>query len=387
MERITPIADGLETKLCDLPGVDGAIVLATCNRVEIYTEVQASPAQDRVDDYLASLTGSDWELINRLEDQDVAPHLFRLACGLESQVVGEREIAGQMRRALGRARRLNTASFVLAQSFDAAIRTSKKVAHKTGLAGRGRSIVAVGLSLIASHMDLAGATAVIVGTGNYAGAVSAALKDRGLGRILVYSESGRAQRFAALHRLEPINNHDLVSALAVADLVVTCRGFSQPAVPLTKVQEALAKRLSGELAILDLAITHDVEAQVADLDGVNVVDLGDIHQAVPEADRTQVEAAERIIADQLEAFNTELSIRGIGSDIAALHAWAHRHVDDELARLGSHPDLDAVRASLTRLSGALIHLPTVLMRTAAAQGREADLLADIHRVIDRKCHG
>lgn len=382
VERLTPAIVGLESELVGLSGVRGAIVLATCNRVEIFTELNSTEAIDQIQQALTTRLGECSEFMDRLEPEQVIPHLFRLASGLESQVIGEREITGQMRRALSTARRDQNSSFLLEQAFEAAIRTSKKVEHSTGLAGRGRSIVAVGLTMIAEMIDLAEARAVIVGTGNYAGAVASALRDRQVAQIQVYSESGRAQRFAEMHRLVPVPGDGLITAIAESDLVITCRGFGHPAIPVAKVEAALAQRTRGRpLALLDLAVTHDVEAQVADLDGVHVIDLAAIREAVPEADRQQVSKAEGIIAEALVEFSREQSVRGIGGDIAALREWADRLRDLESARLGADPSLDTAKAALTRLSAAMAHLPTVLMRRAAADGRAEELLADIRDLI------
>ncbi len=385
VERLTPHVDAIEADLVAHEAVDGVIVLATCNRVEIFTEISTPEAYEVIDTIIARHAPAEAEMMGRYHDDEILEHLFRLACGLESQVVGEKEITGQMRRALGRARNFSTASFYLAHSFDTAIRASKRVNHETGLAGRGRSIVSVGLAMIDKITPLASSRCVIVGTGNYAGAVAAALKEYQVCSIQVWSESGRAKRFAEAHQLEAVDSDALVETIADADLVATCRGFGRPAIPVDKVQKALTMRdAQRQLTILDLAITHDVEASVADLDRVRLIDLHDIYDAVPEADRDQVMKAEKIIAEQLDEFAKEMSVRGIGHHIADLHSWADRHVQAELARLGEHADHDAIQSSLRRLSASLIHLPIVLLRRAAADQRAGLLVNDIHDIIDQE---
>lgn len=381
VEKLTPLVDGLEKQLSKVDGVSGAVLLATCNRIEIYLELESPKAYPKARQLLSQRLGDLWDQLDLIENSQVTERLFRLACGLESQVVGEREITGQMRRALSRSRQLGTCSFILAQNFEAAIRSSKRVERETGLAGRGRSIVSVGLSMIERKISLAGKTAIIVGTGNYAGAVAARLKERNLAMVQVYSESGRADQFARLHRLTPIGYEDLSVAMAKADLVVACRGFGRPAIPADKVKAALAGRSPSQiLALLDLAVTHDVEAQVAELPGTEVIDLEDIRDAVPPADQVQVERAEAIIAEEIDSFDAELSIRGIGGDIANLHAWAEAHVHAEIYRMGDNVDLESAQMALHRLSAALVHLPTILMRNAAAQGRTEGLLDDINEL-------
>nr|WP_243864094.1 glutamyl-tRNA reductase [Brooklawnia cerclae] len=382
VERLTPAAAGLATDLAALDGVVGSVVVATCNRVEVLAELGVPDAGKAVDDFLSQRLGPDAADLTRRSDAALTVHLFRLACGLESQVVGEREINGQLRRALSRARRAGTASFGLAHTIEAASRASRRVENETGLAGRGRSIVAVGLDLVGRFVELPGCTVVLVGTGNYAGAVTAALHDRGVARAFVSSASGRAEQFADRHGLTAIADDDLAHHLTEADLLVTCRGFGGPAVPLDAVEAALAQRAAERpLAVLDLAVTHDVDARVADLPGVHVIDLAAIHASVPPADTEQVRLAEQILDEELAAFEADMAIRGIGPDIAALQAWSRGIVDAEIARLGDNPDAEASAIALRRVGASLVHLPTVLLRQAAAEDRASGLLHDLRDLL------
>ncbi|MCF4120639.1 glutamyl-tRNA reductase [Antribacter sp. KLBMP9083] len=212
----------------------GAVVISTCNRFELYLDVDVPLDGDgvrhataHVAQLVAGASGVDEATAGRSftvrTGSDVTAHLFAVASGLDSMVVGEREIAGQVKRALAQAREQETTSKTLELLFQTASRTSKRVGHETALGSAGRSVVALGLDL--AHGDLppwGSLRAVLIGTGSYAGATVAALRARGCHDIRVYSQSGRAGVFAESHDVEAVS--DLVEALADADLVVSCSG-------------------------------------------------------------------------------------------------------------------------------------------------------------------
>ena len=164
----------------------------------------------------------DWVVY---EGEDALIHLFRVASGLESMVVGEREITGQLRRALKTAQASGDASGTLTSVINAALHTSRRVSAETRLQESGRSVVSVGLDMT-GITDWENQRVLLVGTGSYAGAVVAALRQRGAGTIFVHSSSGRAIGFAERHAITPAL--DLDSALGRATLVVTCRGSATP---------------------------------------------------------------------------------------------------------------------------------------------------------------
>src|SRR5690606_2106751 len=223
---------GSAVAACDV--ITGAVVLATCNRFELYLDVDApldgtgvQHATEHVARMVADASGVavDEALASfrTRAGTEVAEHLFAVASGLDSMVVGEREIAGQVQRALETAHADGVTSSTLELPFPTASRTAKQVSAQTTLGGAGRSVVALGL-------DLAGAElppwhqvrAVLIGTGSYAGASLAALRALGCDDARVYSQSGRAEEFAAARGVEAVT--DLVAALEDADLVVSCSG-------------------------------------------------------------------------------------------------------------------------------------------------------------------
>jgi glutamyl-tRNA reductase len=214
--------------------ITGAVVIATCNRFEVYLDVD-SPLDGRgvqhasreVAKLVAAASGVTEDVAVRAfstrTGPDVAAHLFDVAAGLDSMVVGEREIAGQVKRALEEARETGATSSTLELLFQTASRTSKKISNETTLGGNGRSVVSLGLDLASAELPpWRQVRTVLIGTGTYAGASLAALRARGCEDVRVYSGSGRAEQFAADRGVVAVT--DLVEALQDADLVVSCSG-------------------------------------------------------------------------------------------------------------------------------------------------------------------
>ena len=311
--------------------------------------------------------------------------LFATAAGLESMVVGEREIAGQLRRAFHAAWEEDTLSCDLGRALEHASRTSRLVATQTGLASSGRSVVAVGLDLAAQALQdaklrpLKEAQVVLVGTGAYAGATVTALRELGATNVRVYSRSERAQIFAQGRGIGWVDEARLAQALDAADLVVTCRGLGSPVLTREIVQ-----RVKTPLVILDLALQRDVEAAVADLAGISYIDLLSVQRAVPQAHGEQVRAAREIVAREVEVFERSLGARSMDPVVRRLRDHVDEVVGEEISRLrpvdGCISADDATRA-LRHLAARLIHSPTVMARKAGESGQQDAYLEALQLVL------
>lgn len=311
--------------------------------------------------------------------------LFATAAGLESMVVGEREIAGQLRRAFHAAWEEDTLSCDLGRALEHASRTSRLVATQTGLASSGRSVVAVGLDLATQALQdaklrpLKEAQVVLVGTGAYAGATVTALRELGATNVRVYSRSERAQLFAQGRGIGWVDEAGLTQALDAADLVVTCRGLGSPVLTREIVQ-----RVKTPLVILDLALQRDVEAAVADLAGISYIDLLSVQRAVPQAHGEQVRAAREIVAREVEVFERSLGARSMDPVVRRLRDHVDEVVGEEISRLrpvdGCISADDATRA-LRHLAARLIHNPTVMARKAGESGQQDAYLEALQLVL------
>jgi len=281
-------------------------------------------------------------------------------------VIGEREIAGQMRRAARTAWEDGTLSCDLGRAAERASATSRRVATETGLAGAGRSVVAVGLDMAAAHLGPWEATRVlIVGTGAYAGATVSALHALGASDVSVYSTSGRAREFAQGRGIGWVSAADLPSALERADLVVTCRGLGSPI--LTRDMAAQA----GPTVVLDLALMRDTESSVASLPNITLIDLPTIQASVPAADADALTRARAIIDEEVSSFERGLGARSMDPVVRHLRSRVFRIVEEEIDRLGegSLSTEDAARA-LRHLAARLIHNPTVMARRAGEESQQ-----------------
>ena len=370
--RLSGATDLGPTLMRSLPHARGVMVLRTCNRVTIYVDTPASAdpraLKDAVERELATASHSPRAdvRLHHLWGRDGLVDLFATASGLESMVVGEREIAGQMRRAARTAWEDGTLSCDLGRAAERASATSRRVATETGLAGAGRSVVAVGLDMAAAHLGPWEATRVlIVGTGAYAGATVSALNALRASDVSVYSTSGRAREFARGRGIGWVDGADLPTALTRADLVVTCRGLGSPI--LTRDMAAA----SGRTVVLDLALMRDTDDSVGSLPNVTLIDLPTIQASVPAADADALNRARAIIDEEVSSFERGLGARSMDPVVRHLRSRVFRIVEEEIDRLGDAPlSTDDAARALRHLAARLIHNPTVLARRAGEESQQ-----------------
>ncbi|MET1063694.1 MAG: glutamyl-tRNA reductase [Arthrobacter sp.] len=392
LETVAQLSTGASelatSALAGSPAMAGAIVLATCNRFEIYGE---APRPDDIEDARAALiaqlsgsTGLDEQLVERSFNTrtgpDVTRHLFSVSSGLDSAVVGEREIAGQVRRALITAQHEGTASSGLVRLFQAASKTAKDVGAQTALGARGLSVVSVALDLateLSEDPDWSAKKVVVFGTGAYAGATMSLLRERGCTDVSVYSSSGRAAGFVATRGGTALDGETLPAAVAAADVMIGCSGAD------TRVEAAeLAKVRAGSpqpLIAIDLALTHDFDPAVAGLDGVELLTLESVRLAAPQEQAESLAEASNIVAGAASAFEQEREARSVDSAIVALRRHTMNVLDAEMekvrARHGCTAAAEEVEFALRRMVKQLLHVPTVRARELAANGQQEDYVA------------
>lgn len=366
-------------------GISGAVVLSTCNRVEIYLDAEEPlGAAEAARHALARVSGVEptqvADLTEALAGDDAARHLFEVAAGLDSMVVGEREIAGQVRRALEGARAAGMTTPLLERAFQHASRTSREVAVTTDVTRAGASVASVALDLVGR--PLAGARVLLVGTGSYARVSLAALRMRGATDVRVWSASGRAERFAESHDVVAVP--DLVTALTDVDLVVTCRGTGTVVLDADTVARVVTTREThAELVVVDLALNHDVDPAVGALPGVRLIDLATVKEHVPPTTAAEVHRAREIVDRGVERLSEDLAGRVIDEAVVELRRRVEAAVAEELSRLPADGELPAEEAAraLRRLAARLVHTPTVHARSAAREGRAVEHLQALEQVL------
>ena len=370
------------------PSVRGAVALATCNRFEVYLDVpEPEPEPGAVDAVVravvgASAAGADQAraALRLRTGTEVPRHLFAVACGLDSMVVGEREIAGQVRRALVEAQADSTTTGELDRLFGAASRVSRAVENEAGLGAFGRSAVGVALDLAAQVAPAWDDVAVVlIGTGSYAGAAVSALGARGCRDVRVFSASGRAQEFARARGLVPVPPGALAEALGRADVVVSCSGSRKPILRTDDVSSAglrrRAARESRPLVVIDLSLKGDVEPGVSDLPAVRLIDLASVRANAPAWGEAQLARANRLVAEAVAGFEGSVAERAADRAVVALRTHVREAVEAEIGRIpGSGLQPEQAARALRRLAAALLHSPSVRARDAARAGRSDEFL-------------
>ena len=373
------------TRLHALPGVDEAVVLSTCNRVEVYAAVSGppGPVAGAVAGLLAARGDLQAEEVTRMARNllggAAAEHLFSVACGLDSMAVGEDQIVAQVKAAARAAVAARTAGPAVTGLIDAALAASKRARTQTTISTEGISLARAGLDLAAAHLGgLAARDAVVLGTGSTGKLVARLLRQAGVGRLSVASRTeARAAELAGAVAGRPLRTADVPAALAGADLLVTATGAAAPVVAAGPVRAARARAGGRPLFILDLGMPPDVEPAVGRLAGVTLADLTVLggHLA-GHAGPGQVRQARAIVAAEAARYAERQEQAVAAPVIAAMHAQIRQLADAELTRLHDRlPDLSEhqraeTAAAVHRILRKILHRPTVRARefSASPQG-------------------
>ncbi|MHA7141230.1 MULTISPECIES: glutamyl-tRNA reductase [unclassified Arthrobacter] len=374
--------------LADGPAVSGAVTLATCNRLEIYCDAASADdveaARSAVITRISGLSGlpESWvsSAFTTRTGEDVARHLFAVGAGLDSAVVGEREIAGQVRRALIESQANGTTSGPLVRLFQEASRTAKDVGAQTALGSQGRSIVSVALELAADlslTREFTDKSVVVFGTGAYAGATMALLKEKGCTDISVFSSSGRSEAFVSTRGGVALTADDLPAALATADIVVGCSG-SDNRVEAADVERVRAS-VDKQLIVVDLALSHDFDPAVGSLDDVELITLESVRLAAPSEQAAALSQASSLVAEAARSFQDRQNSRAMDTAIVALRKHTQQVLESEMQKVraqhGCTAAAEEVEFALRRMVRQLLHVPTVRARELAAEGRQQDYAA------------
>ncbi|MEU7630587.1 glutamyl-tRNA reductase [Nocardia sp. NPDC049220] len=372
--------------------VSEAMIVSTCNRVEVYAVVDAfHGGLAEVGDLLTKYSGLPLPDLTKHAyvrySEAAAEHLFAVASGLDSMVVGEQQVLSQIRGAYASADAQQAVGRTLHELAQHALRVGKRVHSETGIDRAGASVVSVALDR-AQHVlgPLAGRTAVVVGAGAMGSLAVAHLSRAGIGRIIVLNRTmARARRLAETARTHGVEADArelsrLTEAMAAADVVITCTGAVGAVVTLADTHRALTERERGEFAAVerplvfcDLGLPRDVEHAVAGLPGVTVIDIETLQRdpaAGAAADDTA--AARSIVADELAKYFAGQRMAEVTPTVAALRQRAAEVVESELLRLDSRlpsladPERDEVARTVRRVVDKLLHAPTVRVKQLAS---------------------
>ncbi|MEV8513289.1 glutamyl-tRNA reductase [Dactylosporangium sp. NPDC051484] len=374
------------TELVGLQYVDEAVVLSTCNRVEIYAAVTAfHGGLADIGGVLAQRAGlAVGDLAPQLYvhyEVDAVRHAFRVAAGLDSMVVGEAQILGQLRDAYGAAGEQGTAGRLLHELLQQALRVGKRVHAETEIDRAGQSVVSAALAYgQGATSPVEGRPALVIGAGAMGALSLATLRRAGAAPLYVTNRGhAKAERLAELHGAEAVPFAELPSLLERVDVVVSATASPEPVLDAPLLAGAVGTAgADRHLLVLDLALPRDVAPEVRELAGVTLVDIELLSESLSTTADAQERAGEEIVAAEVEAFLTWLRGADVAPTVAALRARADEVVEAELRRLAQRcPELgDEARAevahSIHRIVQRLLHQPTVRVRQlAAGPGGEA----------------
>jgi glutamyl-tRNA reductase len=400
LERAVLTADAWVKLLHDVrhaTDVAGCLIVNTCNRVEVYADVgKFHSAMAAICELLARHSGVPSNeltpcLYVHYEDRAVQ-HLLAVACGLDSMVVGESQILGQVRQALTLAREHATLDRALSELSALALRTGKRAHAETGIDQAGANLLSVGLTAAAaefgpapdgpaqdgpaqdSGLVLAGRPVLVVGAGSMSALAVAGTARAGAAGIVVANRTPtHAKRLADTVAGTPADLSDLPGLMAAADLVISCTGAPGTVITRAMVAQARSRRdRPGALVLLDLALPRDVEAGTADLPDVAVVDLETLAASGVGGGRdADVAAVRAILAKEFEAYLSAGRAAAVAPTVVALREKAAQVVEAELARLGGRlgsldPQVSReIARSMRRITDKLLHSPTVRVKELA----------------------
>jgi glutamyl-tRNA reductase len=401
LERMTIDDTRLPKALHDVSSrehVSEAVVLSTCNRTEIYAVAERfHPAYHDIRNFLSELAYlppeefSDHLYVHY--DDEAASHLFAVTAGLDSAVVGEAEVLGQVRHAWERARDEGTAGSSLNMLFRHALEVGKRARNETGIS---RSIVSVSTAAVAMAAErlgtLSGRRILVLGAGDMGEGMVRALSQQGVGGLSIANRTWeRAVEVADRVGGTAVRLADLHATLADVDLLLTSTGATSIMLEHADLARAMAARGDRPLLIVDVAVPRDVDPSSAELEGVTLLDMDDL-RAFADAGmaerRREVAAVQRILDDELSRYTALSTAREVAPLVGALHDRAETLRTAELDRFAAKlasldpKQAEAVEALTRGIVAKLLHDPTVGLKDAAGSPRGERLAEALRDLFD-----
>ncbi|HEY2272857.1 MAG TPA: glutamyl-tRNA reductase [Jatrophihabitantaceae bacterium] len=356
--------------------ISEVLLLSTCNRIEVYADVaRFHPAVAEISGVLARQAGLPVaDLAEHLYvhfAEAAAEHMFSVASGLDSMVVGESQILGQLRAAYALGIEAGSVGSVLHDLAQSALRVGKRVHSDTDIDQAGPSIVSVALDRAAAELgSLDGLRTVIVGAGSMGALAGATLRRRATGNDIVVANRSaeRAERLATSLDGRAAGLGELDVLLADADLLISSTGATGVVIEA----HTLGDRSARPLVVLDLALPRDVDAAAAELPGVTYFDLDALRSSGAVVSDEAIAAATAIVAEELSGYLSEQQQLAVAPTVTALRARANQVIDAELTRLYARlPEADddtrrEVAAAVRRAVEKVLHAPTVRVKELAS---------------------
>lgn len=393
------IMDDALQELQQVAGLDEVAILSTCNRTEIYCSTE-SATQSQILTWLSSFqnlpVGEVESSVYSYTEQAAISHMMRVACGLDSLVLGEPQILGQLKSSYAVSQKLNLMKGELGQLFQQTFAVAKKVRTDTAIGENPVSVAYAAVSL-AQHIfsDLAESKALLIGAGETIELVARHLVNAGVKEICVANRTlDRAQQLAANFSGEAILLGDIPEHLHNADIVIASTASQLPVLGKGAVESALQKRKHQPMFMIDIAVPRDIEVEVNELDDVYLYTVDDLQQVIQENQQNRRMAAleaEKIIAQGVEKFVKSQRSRDVVSTLTSLRNQVEQLRDHELQNAlkslakGNHPE-QVMTELARRLTNKVLHHPTIQLRKASADGRTevTELVEEIFQLPQRR---
>ncbi|MBW5412344.1 glutamyl-tRNA reductase [Pseudomonas sp. MAG002Y] len=359
-----------------------AAILSTCNRSELYLEME-QPLPDNVLAWLAHYHHLSLDELRACayihEDDEAVQHMMRVASGLDSMILGEPQILGQMKSAYAVAREAGTVGPLLGRLFQATFNTAKSVRTDTAIGENPVSVAFAAVSLAKQiFSDLNRSQALLIGAGETITLVARHLYEQGVKRIVVANRTlERASHLAEQFGAHTILLADIPEELPNSDIVISSTASQLPILGKGAVERALKQRKHKPMFMVDIAVPRDIEPEVSELDDVYLYTVDDLHEVITENLKSRqgaAQAAEKLVLAGVDEFMHRLRELAAVDVLRAYRQQAEQMRDDELARaqrqLANGVAPDQVLAALARsLTNKLLHAPSVQLKKLSAEGR------------------
>ncbi|HEX5946527.1 MAG TPA: glutamyl-tRNA reductase [Acidimicrobiales bacterium] len=378
--------------------ISEALVLSTCNRTEVYAVAERfHGAYSDIRGFLADFSYlppedfSDHLYVHY--DSAAAAHLLSVTAGLDSAVLGESEIQGQIKLAWERSREAGAVGPSLNLLMRHALEAGKRARTETGIARNIASVSQAAVAMAGDRLDgIAGRSVLVLGAGEMGEGMAVALAGAGVDHVFVANRTpARAEELAARVGGSAVPLLDVPERIAEVDLLLTSTGSRVPLLDKADMTEVMAGRAGRPLLVVDIAVPRDVDPAVADVDGVTLLDMDDLRRFAASGiaeRRREVAAVEAILADELERYLGATSAREVAPMIVALRQRAESVRTAELDRFRTRYDdldprqLDMVEAVTRGVVAKLLHQPTVVLKDAAGSSRGDRLVAALRELFE-----
>jgi len=368
-------------KLKSYPLIEGCAILSTCNRTEIYAAtMEMDEGLNSIWDFLAQWSGiyisevKNFTYCHTL--YDTIRHIFRVAAGLDSMLLGETQILGQVREAYQKAVAHKATNGVLNTLFQQAITVGKRVRCETGIDRNAVSISFVAVEMARRHLgSLENRMVLIIGAGKMSALTAKHLVANGVSGVIVSNRSfERAETLAAQFQGKAVKFDELYKYMQEADIVISCTAASHCVIKAGEIRKVMERRRGREIFLVDIAVPRDIETEAGNIGGVTLYDIDDLKNVIDHnlsERRTAAIKAEKIIEEELDEFMKWLGMQFVVPTIAALKQWGNAIKQKELKRalnrLGELSDHDkkVVFSLANAIVNQILHVPVAQLKSYA----------------------